>query len=172
VRRALPHLAALLCGVAAALVVGCGDRSHLIPQTRADGLKSTLSSVQQAVDAGDCAAAAAGVRQLRAQVEHLPTSVDKRLKSNLRQGVRQLKSNFEDDCANAQQQTVDTTTTETQTVETETTPTETTTTPTVTTPTDTTTTPTTTPTTPTTTPTQPTATSTTPNGGTEGAPSP
>jgi hypothetical protein len=168
VRRAFPHLTALLCGVAAALVVGCGDRSSLIPPNRASSMKDTLAQVQSAIESGDCAAAADGVRQLRAKAEALPPSVDSRLRIRIRQGVASLAADFGRDCAAAKVQTVQTQTetTPTVTTTTETTPTATTpttTTPTTTTPTTTTTTPTTTTPTPT-----PTETSTTDNGGTPG----
>ena len=162
-RRALPHLTALLCGVAAALVVGCGDRSSLIPANRASSMKDTLTQVQSAIQSGDCAAAADGVRQLRAKAEALPKTVDARLRVRIRQGVTSLAADFGRDCAAAKLQTVQTQTDTTPTITTtttETTPTVTT--PTVTTPTTTATTPTTT----TPTVTTPTETTTTDNGGT------
>jgi cell division protein FtsN len=172
VGRALPHLLALILGVAAALAIGCGDRSNLIPGGVAGDLKDQLASVQQAVDSGDCPAALAAIDRASARFQELPSSVDRRLKTRLGDGIRALRRTVPTDCQNAQTQTettqTQTTTTETTTTETTppTTPTETTpaqTTPTVTTPAET------TPTTPTT----PQATTpTTSNGGTPGAPSP
>jgi hypothetical protein len=169
VGRALPHLIALLLGVAAALAIGCGDRSNLIPGDAASELKAQLAAVQAAVDAGDCPAAEAAIDRASARYQELPASVDDRLKSRIGQGIRALRRTAPQDCQAAQTQTqtqpTDTTATETQTqttpTQTQTTPTATTptsTTPTVTTPTDTTTTDTTTTDT----------TATTPNGGTAG----
>jgi hypothetical protein len=170
VGRALPHLLALLLGVAAALVVGCGDRSNLIPCDAANDIKDQLATVQQAVDSGDCAAALAAIDRASARYQELPSSVDERLKKRIGDGIRALRRTAPTDCQNAKTQT-ETTQTETTPTVTETVPTVTETTPTETVP------PATTPTE--TTPTEtvpsettPQTTSTTPNGGTPGAPSP
>jgi hypothetical protein len=170
VGRALPHLLALLLGVAAALVIGCGDRSNLIPGDAASDLKDQLATVQQAVDSGDCSAALAAIDRASARYQQLPSSVDQRLKTRIGDGIRALRRTAPTDCRNAK--------TETETTETETTPTVTETVPTVTetTPAETTPPPPTTPTE--TTPTETVPTETTPqttetssNGGT-GVPSP
>jgi hypothetical protein len=169
VGRALPHLLALLLGVAAALVIGCGDRSNLIPGDAANDLKDQLATVQQAVDSGDCSAAQAAVDRASARYQQLPSSVDARLKKRIGDGIRALRRTVPTDCQNAQTQT-ETTQTETTPTVTETVPTVTETVPTETTPTET------TPTETTPTETVPSDTtppaSTTPNGGTSGAPSP
>jgi hypothetical protein len=165
VGRALPHLSALFCGVAAALAVGCGDRSHLVPSDDAQALKSSLAQVQQAVDAGDCSAASDAVQTTEREAGQLPGSVDRRLRARINQGVRQLKRRFAIDCANNQSEPTPTESTPTSSG----TPPTTSTPPTTT--TNTTTTPTTTTTTTTTT-TEPPPSSGTPNGGVEGAPSP
>jgi hypothetical protein len=154
VRRALPHLAALLCGVAAALVVGCGDRSNLIPAGDAQSLKDDLAQAQQAISAGDCAAATAAVARARVDALKLPNDVDRRLRARINDGIAALRPAAARDCVAAQTQstptTTETTPTETTPTTTETTPTTTQTTPTETTPTETTTTPTTPPSTDTT----------------------
>jgi hypothetical protein len=175
VRRApLPHLCALLAGATAALAVGCGDRSHLVPVDDAQTLKDRLAAVQQAVDAGNCDQAEQALNRASDAAQNLDANeVDRRLRRRILDGIQQLRETVRPDCEDAQTETVDTTTTET--VTTDTVPTETTETTetvqpttTVTTP-DTTTTPTTT--TPTTTTSQP---QTTPDGtspetgGTEG----
>jgi hypothetical protein len=146
-RAPLPHLVALLCGVLAALAVGCGDRSNLIPQSRADDLTQRLADIKAAVDQGECAGITDRVRSFRSDVTDLSSSVDKSLRVRLREGADSLLTHAADDCAtNAAGQTTttettpDTTTTETTPTETTTT-TETTTVPPETTPTDTTTTP-------------------------------
>jgi cell division protein FtsN len=171
VGRALPHLLALLLGVAAALAVGCGDRSNLIPGDAAAELKAQLAAVQAAVSAGDCSAAQAAIDRASARYQALPGSVDTRLKKRLGEGIRALRDTAPKDCQAARTQTE---TTPTETTPTVTTPTQTTTTattPTVTTPTQTTPTTTPTETTPTTTP-QTTPSQTTSNGGTPGEPAP
>ncbi|WP_187369383.1 hypothetical protein [Baekduia soli] len=169
-RRALPHLTALACGVAAALTVGCGDRSNLVPSSDAASLKNQLADIRQAVDAGDCAAAADALRQARATALGLPAGVDRRLRQRINQGIKALQDTVPTDCAAARTQTE----TQTTPTTTETTPTVTATTPTDTTPTVTQTTPTvTTPTVTQTTPTVTTPSGTTPgNGGTPEAPQP
>lgn len=171
----LPHLLALLCGFAAALAVGCGDRSNLIPSSRASELTQQLSDLQASIDAGQCDGLSGRVTAFRNDAADLGGAVDRRLRSRINDGAASLKEHAVSDCqaaANAaQQQTetqpsdttppdtqTDTTATETQTVTTQTTP-------------STTTPPqTTTPTTPTTaTPTTPDQ--TTPGAGDGGSPS-
>ncbi|HEU4973963.1 MAG TPA: hypothetical protein VFT50_02645 [Baekduia sp.] len=162
-RAPLPHLCALLAGVAASVALGCGDRSNLIPVNDAGTLKDQLAAVQDAVDAGDCAAAEAALNRADASAQQLPRSVDRRLRRRIADGLQQLHQVVPTDC-----QQTETTTTETtpETVPTETTPPETVTTETL--PPETTT--TTVPTTPTTTPTTPTTpTETTPTETTPGA---
>jgi hypothetical protein len=171
VRCAVPHLAALLLGAAAAVAVGCGDRSNLVPAGAAQDLEGRLAAAKTAIAGGRCSAAGEAVDAARQEAQKLPSDVDRRLRSRINDGMRQLQETYRDACAAAQTTTTETTTTETQTTETQTTETETT--PTATTPTTTTeTTPTEpstgTPATPSTgTPTQP----TTPGGdGTGGTP--
>jgi hypothetical protein len=161
VRRALPYLLALALGVAAALAVGCGDRSNLIPQSDAQALKNDLAELKQAVGGGDCAAAQAALDRAKRDALALPANVDRRLRRRINQQIAALQESVPKDCRSAQ------TTETTPTTPTDTTPTETTPTTTETTPTATETTPTTTtPTTPT--ETTPPPTDTTPSDGTGG----
>ncbi|MCW2983213.1 MAG: hypothetical protein JWR63_783 [Conexibacter sp.] len=158
-RAPLPHLVALVCGVLAALAVGCGDRSNLIPASRADALTQQLADIKAAIDQGDCSGIGDRVKQFHDDATNLSSSVDAKLRKRINDGVRSLQDHAATDCAKAaaaQTTTTDTTTTDTST---ETTPPETTTTETTTVPPDTTP---TTPTTPETTPTTP----TTPDTGT------
>ena len=164
-RVALPYLLAAVlgvgCGVLAACGGGGGDRSALIPKRSAVRLKSALSDVQSAVDAGSCQAAARAIVRARGILVNLPQAVDNRLVARLRRGIDNLQQIAPQECQ--QQDTTSTPSTTTQTT-TQTTPTDTTptdTTPTDTTPTDTTPTSTTTSTSTTTT-TAPTTTTTTP----------
>jgi hypothetical protein len=151
-----PHLLALLCGFALALVVatGCGsDRSNLIPSSRASELVNQLDAIKSAIDAGDCTGLDAKITRFHDDATSLTTPVDSRLRKRLNQGVKSLRDHALTDCqaaaaAKTSTTTTDTTTTDTTpTTTTDTTPTTTTdttttdTTPTDTTPTDTTTTP-------------------------------
>ncbi len=168
--RALIFLAAAILGAGASLVVGCGDRSKLIPSGDASALRSALDDVAGATQSGDCASARAAVTRAASVLTGLPDSVDPRLRARLRAGIANLRARVPVQCADQTQTTTPTATTPTQT-----TPTQTQTTPTQTTPTQTTP---TTPTQTTTTPTQTTTTPTTPttpdtggttSGGTGGA---
>jgi hypothetical protein len=175
--RALPLLAALLLGLAAAFLVACGSGTKRgIPAANAQQLNNDLDALASAVNAGNCATAAAALVKVRGDVLELPASVSQRLRKRLTQGADNLAQRAPGQCtANEATTPTDTTPTTTDTTPTDTTPTTTDTTPTDTTPTTTDTTPTdTTPTdtTPTTTtPTTSTHTSTTPTtpGGTGGA---
>jgi hypothetical protein len=171
----LPHLlAALLCGFAAALAVGCGDRSNLIPASRASELTQQLSDLQASIGAGECDGLSGRVRAFHDDAASLGRAVDKRLRSRINDGAAALQAHAVSTCqakaAEARQKT-ETQTTATVTTETQPTTVPTTTTPTTTTPTVPTTPTTTTPTVPTeTTPAPPAATDpgTTPpadNGG-------
>jgi hypothetical protein len=137
---------ALLCGVLAALAVGCGDRSNLIPSSRADALTKQLADIKASIDQGECDDLDAQVKSFHDAATNLSSSVDARLRKRINDGVASLQDHAASDCqdaADAQTQAqTDTTTTETQTdtTATETQTTETQTTDTTTTPTDTTTT--------------------------------
>jgi hypothetical protein len=159
----LPHLLALLCGLAVALAVGCGDRSNLIPPSRASELTQQLSDLQASIDAGECDGLSARVTAFHDDAADLGGKVDKRLRARINDGAASLQERAVSDCEAAaeaaQRQTEtqpsDTTPPDTQT---DTTPTETQTqtAPTETTPSTVTPPQTTTPTTPTTeTPTSP-----------------
>src|SRR4051794_3280347 len=67
VRRALlPSLCALLLGAAAAIAVGCGGRSHLVPGDAASSMTQQLAAVREDVAAGDCTSAQNALRDARA----------------------------------------------------------------------------------------------------------
>jgi hypothetical protein len=148
---------AFLLGVATAALVACGGGSSdkLLSQTSADRIKNDLADVRNAIDQQDCQAAESALQDLNRDLDRLPSSVDRRLRRNLRQGYNKLAQRVPIDCEQP------TTTTETTPTTTETTPTTT-----ETTPTTTETTPTTTETTPTTTtPPETTTTDGSSNGG-------
>jgi hypothetical protein len=166
-RSALPLLLALVLGVCTAVLAACGsssdDRKQFIPQRSAARLSNALSDVRSAVADGNCDTAARAITRARGVLVNLPSAVDDRLVSRLRQGINNLERVAPDECQKNQGTTSTETTTET------TTPTETNTTPTTAT-TDTTTTPTTATTDTTTTPTTTTGTTTTPPATTTTAP--
>jgi hypothetical protein len=137
-RAPLPHLVALILGVAAALAVGCGDRSNLIPASKANAMEQQLADIKARIDQGDCNGITADVREFRSTVtEDLSGKVDRELRQRLRQGADSLAAHAATDCAEVRDgltQTTETTdteptetaTTETATVETVTTDTQTT----------------------------------------------
>jgi hypothetical protein len=145
--RLLPVLLAAALGVGSALLVACGGTGKgLIPVSAAGPLQSDFEAVRQAAEAGNgsCTDTEAALRKTEEDFSSLPSSVDAGLRSNLRQGISNLRVRAHELCLQPLVQTTSTATTPTTT--TTTTPTTTTTTtPTTTTPT------TTTPTTPTTT---------------------
>jgi hypothetical protein len=118
-RAPFPHLVALLCGALAALAVGCGDRSNLIPASRADALTQQLADLKAAIDQGECDGLDAQVKSFHDAATNLSSSVDSRLRKRINDGVASLQDHAAQDCqdakdAQAQAQT-DTTTTDTQT---------------------------------------------------------
>lgn len=136
-------------GVAAALLVACGNRNGLLSAGDASSLQNALSSVQSACANGQTARATLAAQRFSDRVDGLsPQSVDRRLIANLQQGARTLEQLVGQTCTQTTPTTptVPTTTATTPTATTQTTPTTTVptttvpttpTTPTPTTPTDT-----------------------------------
>jgi hypothetical protein len=125
-RAPLPHLVALVLGVGAAVAVGCGDRSNLIPQSKADDLTQQLADLKSRIGQGDCDGITGDVRQFRTAVIALGNNgVDASLRRRLREGADSLLQNAADDCVQVRNGQTQTETTETTTTETDTTPTET-----------------------------------------------
>jgi hypothetical protein len=124
-RAPLPHLVALLLGVGAAVAVGCGDRSNLIPAGKADNLTQQLSDIKSRIDEGDCDGITDDVRKFRASVTSLPGTVDRELRQRLREGADSLHAHAAEQCAQVKAGQTQTETTDTTTTETDTTPTET-----------------------------------------------
>jgi outer membrane biosynthesis protein TonB len=143
----------VLALAAAALMAGCGQSNEaLIPDDRATAMQDLVDQIDSACSDGNVPEARRVVQEVDAQINELPSTVDRRLRRNLRSWVNQVESGLGDDCKGAEE-TPTATPTETPTP----TPTET---------------PTPTPTaTPTPTPTAtPTPTPTEQGGGTEGPP--
>ena len=119
-------LLALVLGIAAAVAIGCGDRSNLLSGADAAGLKDDLAAVESALDSGECAQATQAAADFRQATEDLPTSVDPELRENLRNGADKLFAEVPKDCRKQDTVTTETTTTTTKTETTPTTPTTTT----------------------------------------------
>jgi hypothetical protein len=171
-RSVLKVLPLAVLGLAAALLVACGDRNGLLSASQAGSLQDALAAAQTACADGDAGRAAVAARSFADRVDALPAAeVDRRLIGDLEDGASTLESLVPRTCTGAA------TSTTTPTVTTTTTPATTATTPTTTTPTETTTTTTTPTTPPPTEPTTPTAPpdddsggGTTPPGNSGGAP--
>jgi hypothetical protein len=152
-RSLLKALPLAVLGLAAALLVACGDRNGLLSGGQAGSLQDALAAVQSACADGNPGGAAVAAQSFADRVNALPRGeVDRQLIAELQDGASTLESLVPRSCTGA----VPTTTTPT---------TSTTTTPTTTTTTTTTTTGPTTPTTPTTTTTTPTTPTTPPDNG-------
>jgi hypothetical protein len=132
-------------GLAAALLVACGDRNGLLSSSQSGNLQDALAAVQSACADGDPGHAAVAAQSFADRVNALaPGDIDRRLVRDLQAGASTLESLVARTC------TTSVTTTTTPTVTTTTTPTtvtttattQPTTTSTTTTPTETTTTPT------------------------------
>jgi hypothetical protein len=130
---ALRALAAGLAGVAAALIVSCGSSGKgLIPASAAGPLKSDFEAVQSAAESanGSCTDTEAALRKTEEDFSALPSSVDAALRSNLHQGIANLRVRAHEMCVQPSAQTATTaptTTTTAPTTTTDTTPTTTTT---------------------------------------------
>jgi hypothetical protein len=119
----LPHLLALLCGFAAALAIGCGDRSNLIPSSRSAELQQQLTDLQASIAAGECDGLSGRVQAFHDDAADLGGAVDKRLRARINDGAASLQEHASSDCqaaADAAAQQTETTTTETTPQETQT----------------------------------------------------
>jgi hypothetical protein len=124
--RIVPSLAALLLGVATALVVGCGANDR-IPSSDASRVENALNDVSAQFRAGNCQGAEQAVARARGALLNLPSSVDSGLRSRLRSGVDNLAERVPQTCGTqTQTQQTDTGTTDTGTTDTGTTDTGTT----------------------------------------------
>lgn len=112
---------ALSC--AAVALTGCGG-SNLLDGSTAQDLQQSLSSVSQAVGAGECSDARKAARTGLQRVSDLPSSVDSELRSRLRTGFEELQDRIATDCTpETTTEQTPTTTTPPETTE-ETTPTQ------------------------------------------------
>jgi hypothetical protein len=116
--RFSPLVPVVLCSTVA--LAGCGS-SSLLDGNSAEDLQASIERVKGAVDEGRCDEALSAATEGRSRVNDLPTSVDSRLRSRLRQGFRELEEQIPTDCAPRVTTTTEpppvTTTTETTTTE-------------------------------------------------------
>ena len=117
VRRWLPYVVAVILGVAAALLVSCGDAPDSgISADRASDLKSDLDVVRQRVDDARCSRLTGQLRQVRTRIDRLPESVDAQLRERLRDGSDKLRDEARTECSeNRDAKEAETQTTDTQT---------------------------------------------------------
>jgi hypothetical protein len=124
----LPSLAALLLGVATALLVACGGDGR-IPASDASRVDNALDEVAADFRAGNCPGAEQAVARARGALLNLPDSVDPALRDRLSSGLTKLRAQVPATCGQAQTQTQETQptdTNQTQSTQTNTTSTDTT----------------------------------------------
>jgi membrane protein involved in colicin uptake len=110
--RTLRILLPCALGLIAALLVSCGDTSHLIPGTDADAINQNIDAAASASGDGRCSRADSAVQRAQTHVAQLPSSVDPKLKADLEQGLARLRATAASECADNHQQTETTATTE------------------------------------------------------------
>jgi hypothetical protein len=116
-------LVALLLGLLCAFAAACGsDEEGLLTPARAENLKEDLDAIDEGVAAGRCAAVRGRLNSLRAEIERLPESTDRRLRRRLESGLANLETQAPEECAADRTETTET---QPETVPTETIPPET-----------------------------------------------
>lgn len=113
------------------VLAGCGS-SNLLDGSSAEDLQASIARVEKAVDDGRCDEAMAAATEGLSRVNDLPSSVDSKLRSRLRQGFEELEQRIPSDCTPRETTTTEpppTTTTEPPPTTTSETPTTTETTP-------------------------------------------
>lgn len=115
--------APLALSCAAVALAGCGS-SSLLDGSSAQDLQQSLTTVSDAVDAGDCSEARKAARTGLQRVSDLPSSVDDALRSRLRTGFEELQDRIATDCESDTKTTPPVTTETTPAPTTETTPAE------------------------------------------------
>ena len=100
--RTLRILLPCALGLIAALLVSCGDTSHLIPGTDADAINQNIDAAASASGDGRCSRADSAVQRAQTHVAQLPSSVDPKLKADLEQGLARLRVTAASECADNQ----------------------------------------------------------------------
>ncbi len=111
--------AALVAGIACALLVACGSSNNgLIPLSAAGPLQSDFEAVTEAAQSGkgNCSPTESALEKTERDFTSLPTSVDDALRHRLEEGIHNLRTQALAEC----QKQATTTTTETHTSQTST----------------------------------------------------
>jgi len=85
-------------GLAAALLVACGESNGLLPSSQGDALGSKLDAVSAAVSSGKCSEARSASAKLTAEVASLPPTVNPKLRRALSDGSRTVQRQAKSDC--------------------------------------------------------------------------
>jgi cell division septation protein DedD len=81
------------------LLAGCGRSDPaLIPQSNAQALQQSADKIQSACDDQDRGAAHDAVRNVRHEIDELPSTVDAGLVTNLKQWVNHISDRISQDC--------------------------------------------------------------------------
>jgi len=117
VRRLLPPLLALVLGLLAAFATSCGSDDNdkkLIPASRAENIREELDKIGERVERGECDALRFAFDRLAREVEGLPRTVDRRLRTRLAEGVAHLQGIAPEECQSNEPETTPETTPETE----------------------------------------------------------
>ncbi len=103
-RPTSPFALVALLALAALTLASCGDGNSGgdLSHSRASRLRSTLDSVEQRVNAGDCAGATAQAQTLQQQASDLPRRVDRKLQEALIAGAGRLQQLVASQCQAAE----------------------------------------------------------------------
>lgn len=107
-RPALRALVAGGLGFAVSLIAACGGGSHVLSAEQASALKSQLTRLQSAVNAGDCSGVQNALSQLSAEIANVPNST---ARANLTEGFDTLQRQATSECPSSTPQTTSTATT-------------------------------------------------------------
>jgi hypothetical protein len=94
----VPLLAAAAIATALALAACGSSNGGLIPSETAGTLTSDLNNIQAGVAAGNCPVTDAAIESATIDFESLPSSIDKKLASQLQQGFKTLTVSAELQC--------------------------------------------------------------------------
>jgi hypothetical protein len=93
----------VLALVAAALIAGCGQANEaLIPVDRASAMQEAVDQIDSACSDGNVPQARRAIQELEGQINEAST-VDRKLRRNLRSWVNQVERGLDDDCQGAEE---------------------------------------------------------------------
>src|ERR1700754_4532962 len=89
---------------AAALMAGCGQSNEaLIPDDRATAMQDLVDQIDSACSDGNVPEARRAVQEMDAEINELPSSVDRKLRRNMRSWVNQVEEGLGDGCKGAEE---------------------------------------------------------------------